>query len=722
MGGGFGEGFKVRLGKNLVSKARDEDNGIDYLGPDDPYDPCVNNDAGHGTHVAGIIAGYDKERNFVGIAPNVNLGIYRIFGCEGGAGEDTVIKAMEMAYEAGCKIINLSLGIENDWPEDAMSAVADNISNKGVIVVGVAGNQGGAGVFSQNAPASGKNVMSVASIDNSFYPANVLNLDIIPDKNFPYMFSSNTVSFPNGTLAHVLNNGDAPFGCKDDTNIESSKVDEKILFLRRGQCTFNEKLKKAEDAGAIGIVFYDPDPNVTSLVVAKNENGTLPLVSIDHKLAVQIIEHLKAETDDKAQIKLTFPEVKEIVYPETAGKMSEFSSVGPSYELDLKPSITGIGGDVYSTIPMHINEGWGVRSGTSMASPHIAGVAALMIGYYSKENINVTSTFIVEHLQNHAKIITSKSGIPENPIVQGAGLIKPLDTIESKIHVSPSQISFNDTESDLDYKTHTINIQNLDSFPLFVSLKNIHSNSVELYANDTSFVPTEPAITNGTVKVELEFAPAQQSIVLPPNSVTAVQVKVVLPDPNELFYHYQMYGGFISLMSIETGESLATIPYFGVLGKMKEIPLFDKDFPYLAPYSDTDRRVKSGAEFRFDLGRKAKTKPAIVLRLLTGSANMEIKVHDVNHKYVGAMSGGPWIYNQRNTLSEDGYSSSIAWSGKVIPNEDEHANVDYDEPDKAVQVEDGTYFIHVRALKHFGSPENDDDWEEWKSGPIIVSS
>lgn len=238
------------------------------------------------------------------------------------------------------------------------------------------------------------------------------------------MFSSNTISFPNGTLAHVLDNGDAPFGCKNDTSIESSKVNGKILFLRRGRCTFNEKLKKAEDAGAIGIVFYDPDPNVVSLVVAKNENGTLPLVSIGYKLAIQIIEHLKAETDEEAQIKLTFPEAKEIVYPETAGKMSEFSSVGPSYELDLKPSITGIGGNVYSTVPMHINEGWGVRSGTSMASPHIAGVAALMLGYYSKENINVTSTFIVEHLQNHAKIITSKSGIPENPIVQGAGLIK----------------------------------------------------------------------------------------------------------------------------------------------------------------------------------------------------------------------------------------------------------------------------------------------------------
>lgn len=77
--------------------------------------------------------------------------MFRIFGCEGGASEDTVIKAMLMAYDAGidllyiclkyvvdssvigCKIINLSLGIENSWPEDAMAVVAERLSNKGVI-------------------------------------------------------------------------------------------------------------------------------------------------------------------------------------------------------------------------------------------------------------------------------------------------------------------------------------------------------------------------------------------------------------------------------------------------------------------------------------------------------------------------------------------------------------------------------------------------------------
>lgn len=174
-------------------------------------------------------------------------------------------------------------------------------------------------------------------------------------------------------------------------------------------------------------------------------------------------------------------------------------------------------------------------------------------------------------------------------------------------------------------------------------------------------------------------------------------------------------------MSMETGESLATVPYFGVLGKMSDIPIFDKGYPYLAPNADTDRRVKDGATYRFDLNRKAKTKPAIVLRLLTGSANMEIKVYDANQKYIGAMSGGPWIYNQRNTLTETDYNSTITWNGKIIPMDDEKALIDYDEPDKAVQIEDGTYYIRIKALKHFGDPRNDIDWEEWKSGPIMVT-
>lgn len=299
------------------------------------------------------------------------------------------------------------------------------------------------------------------------------------------------------------------------------------------------------------------------------------------------------------------------------------------------------------------------------------------------------------------------------------------DTINSQVHVSPSQLSFNDTASFTEYKTYNLTILNSNATPLLVAIENIQSNSIESYANDTSYTITEPAVTNGSVKVELEFTPETNSLTLAPFSITSIQVKVLLPNPEELFYHYQMYGGYISIKNIETNQSLATVPYFGVLGNMIDIPVFDKGFPYLAPASNTQYVAsRQNKNYRYDMKRKIKTKPAIVFRLLTGSATMEIKIYDKNHKYLGFISGGPWDYNQRNSLGEENYHSSISWSGKLIPMETENELFDYHKSieENSIQVEDGTYYLKLRALKHFGDPKNSSDWEEWKSGPIIVQS
>jgi hypothetical protein len=556
-----------------------------------------------------------------------------------------------------------------------------------------------------------------------------------------YVLSSTTSSFPNGLIAPILDDsGSIPYGCENDLSITSETAQDKILLVKRGHCTFTEKIATAKNVGAIGLLFYDPDETSSSVPVAKTEADSLPCAGIELKLANRIMDHYKT-VGTNTPILIEFPDEQKVIYQESAGKISSFSSTGPTYELDLKPTITGIGGDVYSTLPLGLG-GWGVRSGTSMASPHVAGTSALLINYYSKQNQNITSKYIVEQLQNHAKPIMSTNRTPFHPIIQGAGLVQrkiqlifsfvcslyinlfiAFDAINSKVHISPAQISFNDTASTTEYKTHTIDIVNSYTYPIIATLENLKSQSIQPYENKTSYIPTEPAITNGSVTVDLAFSAT--TVTLPAMSTTKVEIKVVLPAPDDEAYHYQMYGGFVSVKRTDTSETLATVPYFGVLGNMIDIPVFDQGYPYLAPANRADDPpINQMAPYRFDISRMPITQPAIVMRLLTGSASIEVKILDANSTFVGIMSGGPWIYIQRNKLSAESYRSTISWDGKVVPSdsiitmEDGKTIVG----DQLIPVPDGTYYISVRALKHFGDSTVNKDWEEWKSGPIVVQN
>lgn len=208
-------------------------------------------------------------------------------------------------------------------------------------------------------------------------------------------------------------------------------------------------------------------------------------------------------------------------------------------------------------------------------------------------------------------------------------------------------------------------------------------------------------------------------------STTKVNIKVILPLLDEEAYHYQMYGGFVSVKREGTTETLVTMPYFGVLGNMIDIPVFDRGYPYLAPANRVDEPpLNQNAPYQFDLNRQTATQPAIVMRLLIGSSNIQINILDANGALVGAMSGGPWIYYQRNKLSKESYLRTIVWNGQVVSEDSNIIMEDGDTTvgDQSVQVPDGTYYISLRALKHFGDTANSNDWEEWKSGPIAIQS
>jgi subtilisin family serine protease len=154
LGGGFGPGFKIEFGFDLVG---DYYNGYNLPVPDpDPMD-C----GGHGTHVTGIIGAEGPV--FTGVAPNATLGMYRVFGCSGSTANDVLIAAFIAAQESGGKylhifsyfraysfftlaqIITASLGRVSGWTNDPLAVVVSRIAKTGVSCTVAAGNSGAEG-------------------------------------------------------------------------------------------------------------------------------------------------------------------------------------------------------------------------------------------------------------------------------------------------------------------------------------------------------------------------------------------------------------------------------------------------------------------------------------------------------------------------------------------------------------------------------------------------
>ncbi|KAI1380551.1 peptidase S8/S53 domain-containing protein [Hypoxylon crocopeplum] len=124
--GCFGPGCLISYGTDLVG---DSFTGLNQPVPDpDPYDSCV----GHGTHVSSTIAAQANELGFTGATPDVTLGMYRVFGCEGGSSDDILIAAFNQAYEDGSEIITASIGGPSGWSEESWAVSIQRIAEAGV--------------------------------------------------------------------------------------------------------------------------------------------------------------------------------------------------------------------------------------------------------------------------------------------------------------------------------------------------------------------------------------------------------------------------------------------------------------------------------------------------------------------------------------------------------------------------------------------------------------
>ncbi|KAK1964913.1 subtilase [Colletotrichum sublineola] len=158
LGGGFGDGFKVAGGYDFVGDQFWPALGYDKEPDADPVDLV-----GHGTHVAGIIAG--KSDNFTGVAPDSTLFAYKVIARQGSTDSATLIEAFLRAYDDGVDIITCSIGGTSGWAEEAWALVASRLVEQGVVVTISAANSGSQGPFYSSNGSSGRNVLAIASAD-----------------------------------------------------------------------------------------------------------------------------------------------------------------------------------------------------------------------------------------------------------------------------------------------------------------------------------------------------------------------------------------------------------------------------------------------------------------------------------------------------------------------------------------------------------------------------
>jgi minor extracellular serine protease Vpr len=687
LGGGFGPGYKVAYGYDFVGDDYDASGqgGSPIPVPDDDPDDCN----GHGTHVAGIVGASAADADGVtGVAPEVTLGAYRVFGCGGSASADVIIAALERAYLDGMQIINQSLGAAFQWPSYPTAVVGDRLVEQGVVVIASAGNQGAFGTFSGGAPGIGRDVIGVASFDNVSQVVNILESN---GRDISYGTMTFSADPPTEGSEEYVYVGQA---CNADELLADPAG--KVALAVRGGCTFSEKAAKAVAAGATGVIIHNNAPGLFFGTLGGPVPYDAPVISIS-------LEDGLFLRGEEAVPEFTWTDRSARAPVATAGLISSFSSWGLSPDLQLKPDLGAPGGLIYSTYPLE-NGGYATLSGTSMSAPHVAGAVAMLL----EARPDTRAADVRDLLQNTAKPRPSplSAAFLDAVARQGAGMIDIVAAVNTKVHVSPGKLSLGESEAG----PHAVSLTVSNSGDEDVTFTlGSQANVITASRSIPSGPPDNPGPTGisffgGTSAVQFE-AP---SVTVPAGGSAVVNATVFTAAAQNL-----LYGGYITLTS---ADQVLRVPYAGFLGDYQLINPLSEDvygdaIPGLATLEGGTYFIEfDGAEytmedgnvpfFLFNVGH-----PVQRLEFEIVDAHSLRRVHPVFADYFAIDHLG------RNSTRQSFYA--VAWDGTR-----EHSEGN---GDLFKILPNGDYRMNIRALKANGDPSNPDHWEVWTSPTVTIA-
>ena len=396
----------------------------------------------HGSHVAGIAAANryieQKDGSFVdalssvhtqGVAPDAQIITMKVFGKAGGAYDSDYMVAIEDAIILNCDSVNLSLGSGNPGASTsttaAYQAILDSLVESNTVVTMSAGNSGhwfeqaapagypyidGVSFDMAGSPGSFTNSLGVASVDNDGFTGEYITSG---DTNIFYTQSSYKNS-PLSTLA-----GEQEFvmvegtGTPEDFAAVGEALTGKIALCYRGNISFYQKAENAVAAGAIGTIIVNNQPGVINMDLS-DYTQTAPCVSVTQADGEVIKANAEAVKDEAGNVlyytgKLTVGDsIDSVAYHSDYYTMSDFSSWGVPGSLQLKPEITAPGGSIYSVNgAVAGGQAYETMSGTSMAAPQVAGMAALVAQYIRENDLAEKTGLTVRALTNSLLMSTA---------------------------------------------------------------------------------------------------------------------------------------------------------------------------------------------------------------------------------------------------------------------------------------------------------------------------
>ena len=426
----------------------------------------------HGTHVAGIAAGtagtastggrdHAPVTGLSGVAPNAWIGNYRVFNVPTAIGNTAqtpeIIAAFEAAVRDGMNVINFSGGGPMTDPNnDALVEAVSNVAAAGVVPVISAGNDREEfGMGSAGAPGVAPDSIAVAALSNThvFGPAlgvGSRSFNFVPAAGVlpPAAWGTSDRTLVDiGTIVgrdgrpvdrQLCASGADPNAATN--NLPRGSLTGAIALVSRGRCAIITKAFRAQEAGAVGLVMVD---NRSSEANAIPLRMPIPAGTIADQDGADVRAYL-ASRGGRAAARIGRAPIEHDVG--RSGVVTSFSSGGPTaFGHVLKPDVGAPGGAILSSTLPAFGGPFAVFDGTSMAAPHVAGAAALLLQRHPTWSPRTVKSALVS-TAGPAWADTARTQ-QASVLLSGSGLVNVLAADTPFVVTDPVSLSFGDLNS-----------------------------------------------------------------------------------------------------------------------------------------------------------------------------------------------------------------------------------------------------------------------------------